>query len=133
MRHLLILLTLIFGSNLAFAEGASKANSVEAGAELNLYMAEAKGCYWCARWNKDISHIYPKTAEGIAAPLKRYNLYSDKPTVDFARKVTFTPTFILVRDGKELGRIEGYPGEDFFWPLLTQLFQKADIELKTES
>ena len=33
----------------------------------------------------------------------------------------FTPTFILVADGREAGRIEGYPGEDFFWGLLAKM------------
>ena len=34
------------------------------------------------------------------------------------------PTFVLVEDGRELGRIEGYPGEDFFWGLLGKLLEK---------
>ncbi len=33
----------------------------------------------------------------------------------------FTPTFVLFDDGREIGRIEGYPGEDFFWGLLQNL------------
>ena len=35
--------------------------------------------------------------------------------------IRFTPTFVLVDDGREIGRIEGYPGEDFFWGLLERL------------
>ena len=37
---------------------------------------------------------------------------------------SFTPTFVLVEDGKEIGRIEGYPGEDFFWPMLGALLDR---------
>ena len=98
-------------------------------AETYLLMAEEDGCYWCARWNEEISAQYPKTAEGQAAPLRRYDLYSESPDVDFARRVRFTPTFILVRDGTELGRIEGYPGEDFFWGLLGMMLEEARIDL----
>ncbi len=101
-----------------------------AAAEPRLLMAEEQGCYWCARWNEEISHIYPKTAEGRAAPLERYDLHSDTPDVLFAKRVHFTPTFILVDDGQELGRIEGYPGEDFFWGLLTMMFNEAGIALE---
>lgn len=100
-----------------------------AAADPVLLMAEEDGCYWCARWNDEIGPIYPKTPEGRAAPLQRFDLYSDRPDVEFARRVSFTPTFILVDDGKELGRIEGYPGEDFFWPLLTQLLNDANVSL----
>ncbi len=43
----------------------------------------------------------------------------------------FTPTFVLIQNGKELGRIEGYPGPDFFWALLDQLLQKTAPEPAT--
>lgn len=92
-----------------------------------LLMAEEKGCFWCARWNAEIGPIYPKTAEGQAAPLVRYDLHSDSPDVEFARSVRYTPTFILVDDGVEVNRIEGYPGEDFFWGLLAMMLDKAGI------
>ncbi|WP_144435490.1 thioredoxin domain-containing protein [Roseovarius atlanticus] len=98
-------------------------------AETYLLMAEEDGCYWCAQWNEEVSATYSKTPEGQAAPLRRYDLYSETPDVDFARRVRFTPTFILVRDGTELGRIEGYPGEDFFWGLLGKMLEEARIDL----
>ncbi|MEM9248135.1 MAG: hypothetical protein AAGB05_05475 [Pseudomonadota bacterium] len=104
-----------------------------ASAEPVLLMAEEEGCYWCARWNEEIAHIYPKTVEGQAAPLQRYDLHGESPDVAFDRRVHFTPTFILVDDGKELGRIEGYPGEDFFWGLLGMMFEDAGISLDQAS
>ena len=98
-------------------------------AEPYLLMAEEPGCYWCGKWNAEIGPIYPKTAEGGSAPLRRYDLRRDSPPVAFERKVRFTPTFILVQDGKEVARIEGYPGEDFFWGLLAAMLEQADIPL----
>lgn len=100
-----------------------------AAAEPVLYMAEEAGCMWCARWNAEIGPVYPKTPEGSAAPLVRYDLRQGVPGVEFARRVHFTPTFILVEDGRELGRIEGYPGEDFFWGLLGMLMADNGISL----
>ena len=41
----------------------------------------------------------------------------------------FTPTFVLVREGRELARIEGYPGEDFFWGLLAAMLRDAGVTL----
>jgi thioredoxin-related protein len=47
----------------------------------------------------------------------------------YARPVNFTPTFILMDDGQELGRIEGYPGENFFWAVLEKLLaEKTNFE-----
>ncbi|MEP5757861.1 MAG: hypothetical protein ABJ327_00840 [Litoreibacter sp.] len=98
-----------------------------------LLMAEEDGCFWCARWNAEIGHIYPKTTEGRTAQLQRYDLHSETPDVVFERSVRFTPTFILVEDGKEVGRIEGYPGQDFFWGQLSMMFQRAEIPLDQAS
>ncbi len=104
-----------------------------AAAEPFLLMAEEAGCYWCAKLNKEIADIYPKTAEGQAAPLQRYDLNSETPDVVFEKRVHFTPTFILVSEGREIGRIEGYPGEDFFWGLLGMMIEKAGIPLDKAS
>lgn len=98
-------------------------------ADTKLIMVEEHGCIWCDRWNEEISDIYPKTAEGKAAPLHRIDIHAARPDgITFARGLHFTPTFVLVVDGGEVARIEGYPGEDFFWGLLGQMLTKAEIE-----
>jgi len=100
-------------------------------AEPVLLMAEEDGCFWCERWHEEIAEIYPKTPEGQAAPLQRFDLHGDHPEgVTFTSRVRFTPTFILVDNGVELGRIEGYPGEDFFWGLLGMMLERADIAVE---
>ncbi|MGJ8622136.1 MAG: hypothetical protein ACSHW1_05110 [Yoonia sp.] len=97
-------------------------------AETTLVMAEEPGCIWCARWNAEIAPIYPKTPEGQAAPLRRVNISEPIPEdIAFARRVNFTPTFVLLVDGVERSRIEGYPAGDFFWGLLGQMLEKEGI------
>ncbi len=98
-----------------------------------LLMAEEDGCFWCAKWDEEIAHIYPKTDEGRTAPLHRYDLHAETPQYELEKRVYFTPTFILVSEGKEVGRIEGYPGEDFFWGLLTMMFEDAGVPIEKES
>lgn len=98
---------------------------------LTLYMVEQPGCIYCARWNAEVGDAYHLTAEGRAAPLQRIDLHATLPEgVTFARKAAFTPTFVLVRDGQELERIEGYPGEDFFWGLLGVMLKNAGVTLE---
>jgi len=48
--------------------------SAMARAETVLLMAEEDGCYWCARWHDEIADTYPKTDEGMRAPLRRYDI-----------------------------------------------------------
>lgn len=95
-------------------------------AELRLMMVEEDTCPWCAQWHEEIGPIYPKTQEGKIAPLVRQDIYTILPQgVTTTQGLHFTPTFILLRDGQEIDRIEGYPGEDFFWSLLNMMLQRA--------
>ena len=103
------------------------ASAVTAAADLTLVMVEEDGCVWCARWNDEIAHIYPKTPEGQSAPLRRIDIHTALPDdLTFARRLSFTPTFVLMQDNLEISRIEGYPGEDFFWGLLEKMLEIAD-------
>ncbi len=101
-------------------------------AEVQLLMAEEQGCVYCARWNAEIADIYPKTPEGQTAPLVRYDLQREKAPAELAMKVRFTPTFILVQDGMEIDRFEGYPGEEFFWSLLRMMLERSDIKIEKD-
>lgn len=86
-----------------------------------LVMVRQDGCHYCEQWEADVGSAYHKTDEAERAPLRRVDITALPDDVDFDGAPVFTPTFVLVEDGRELGRIEGYPGEHFFWPLLAQL------------
>lgn len=117
------------------AVAAATVLSVPAWAETRLVMAEETGCMWCAQWNETIAPIYPKTPEGQAAPLMRIDIHDNLPEgLIFASALRFTPTFVLMQDGQEVRRIEGYPGEDFFWGLLQVMLDQAGVDYsKAES
>jgi hypothetical protein len=90
-----------------------------------LLMFRRAGCPWCAKWDQAIAPVYPQTEEAKHAPLRTVDLdHASVPEVSLARPVRYTPTFVLVDQGREVGRIEGYPGEDFFWGLLDDLIAK---------
>lgn len=96
-------------------------------AEMTLVMVEEPGCMWCARWHAEVGPEYPITPEGLAAPLHRVTMGA--PQIDDLTLISapvYTPTFLLIDEGQEVGRIEGYPGEEFFWWQLGQLLDRAD-------
>lgn len=88
-----------------------------------LVMVEQVGCSYCARWHAEVGDAYPLTDVGRFAPLRPVDLHRPLPgDLTLARRAVFTPTFVLVDDtGTEAARIEGYPGEDFFWTLLERM------------
>lgn len=89
---------------------------------LELVMVDRVGCGYCIAWKRDIGPAYPNTEMGQFAPLRTVDIGALKSSgIDLQGRVLFTPTFLLVEDDKELGRIEGNPGEEFFWHMLHQL------------
>lgn len=94
----------------------------------DLVMVAREGCLYCAQWDREIAPIYAKTEQGDRAPLRRVDKHDLPDDVTFASRPVFTPTFVLVEDGQELGRIEGYAGDEFFWFILDELLDEHGIE-----
>lgn len=91
-----------------------------------LLMFERKGCAYCLKFDHDVAPIYEKTEEGQRAPLRRVDLSDGTPRdVVLASPVRFTPTFVLVDEGREVGRITGYASDEAFWGLLGTIEDKG--------
>lgn len=94
-------------------------------AAAELVMVEQRGCVYCRMWHHDIGPgTYALTAEGAFAPLRLVDLHAPRPDdIAFASPLRITPTFVLVDEGRELARFEGYPGEDFFWGIVGMMLK----------
>ena len=96
------------------------ASSVSNSAELLLF--EDEYCSWCQLWDKEIGGIYNLTPESCQAELRRIDINESVPdNIHLSESIIYTPTFVLVHEKIERGRIVGYPGEDFFWGMLNEL------------
>ena len=112
------------GAGLMPARASSSGPPSDA-SDVRLIMVEQPGCAYCAAWDDEIAPAYGKTEEGRFAPLERADLHIGPPEgVEYDRKVRFTPTFVLVQDGEEIARMEGYVGQDFFWPLYRAMLER---------
>jgi hypothetical protein len=94
-----------------------------------LVMFEDPGCAWCQRWLAEVGPTYPQTTQGRMAPLRRVQI-RDQATAGIAleQPVTGTPTFVLTDDGREVGRIIGYPGAAYFYLELDRLLERLPQE-----
>ena len=106
IKHFHVFLLIIFPALLTAAE---------------LLMVRDDNCPWCAVWDEEIGPIYQKTPEGKFAPLTHVDLVESIYDIRILQSVIYTPTFILIENGVEIARLEGYPGEDFFWTLLEEM------------
>jgi hypothetical protein len=87
-----------------------------------LVMYRRAGCPYCAAFDREIAPAYPKTEIGKRLPLRQIDIHgAPDNSVKLKSRILYTPTFVLVEDGQERARIEGYPGEFFFWPRLENL------------
>jgi len=100
-----------------------------------LLMIESDDCPYCRKFDREIADIYPKTKEGMLAPLVRHHLGDEIPKRYAALDITsntITPTFILIENGKEVDRLVGYNSDEFFWYLLADLFNSLETQLETQ-
>jgi thioredoxin-related protein len=85
------------------------------------------GCPWCEKFDREIAPAYAKTTEGKRAPLRRVDIGKPQPgDIAFILRERFTPVFVLIDNGREIGRIRGYPGDAFFYGLLANLIAQMD-------
>lgn len=97
-----------------------------------LVMFESAGCAYCRVWDEQIGGIYPRSDLAETAPLRRVDIDDPRPDdLSEVESVVFTPTFVLVDDGAEIGRITGYIGEFQFWGLLQRMV--TDLKASRET
>lgn len=97
-----------------------------------LLMLEQAGCSWCLRFDREIASIYPKTEQGGIAPIRRVDINEEWPAdLDGIARERFTPTFVLMHEGVEYGRLRGYSGDEFFWFLLDEMISKLPPDALT--
>lgn len=92
---------------------------------LELVMFGKNGCVWCARWERDIGAVYQEAEEARIAPLRRMDIRDqESAALELEEPIIYTPTFVLVDRGAEIGRITGYRGEADFWDKLQDMLPR---------
>lgn len=82
-----------------------------------LVMLERHNCPWCLRWLAEIGErAWNQSNLGRRAPLRRVDTARGLPEdLRHLQDWRVTPSFILLADNQEIGRIIGYQGDLFFW------------------
>jgi len=93
--------------------------SAEQNTPLELVFITSEHCPFCKAWERDVGQIYDSTAYGQKARLSRVELTdADSALPTGSADVFGTPTFLIVGNDTEIGRIEGYQSSEmFFWAL----------------
>ena len=90
-------------------------------ADTRLVMVTSDYCPFCRAWERDVGAVYDKSPYASVLPLTRVDVGSGMPAgVALLKPVVGTPTFLIIRDGKEIERQRGYDDAEMFWWWLSE-------------
>jgi len=90
-------------------------------AKLALIMFTSDHCPYCMAWEREVGTVYDKSTYAETLPLTRLEYGSSIPDdIKIAEPVLGTPTFVILENGTETGRITGYSGAEMFWWQLSE-------------
>ena len=92
-----------------------------AAADSRLIMVTSDHCSYCQAWELDVGAVYDKSPYAPTLPLTRVDIGSKKlEDVTFQKPVVGTPTFLIIHNGQEIDRQNGYIGAEMFWWWLSE-------------
>jgi thioredoxin-related protein len=90
-----------------------------------LLVVGSRHCPYCVAWEREIGRTYSDSEVGRQAPVRHLDIDAKRPAdLSRIRGLEVTPTFVLVEEGQEVGRITGYDGKQAFWPQLRKLLSR---------
>lgn len=91
-------------------------------ASLELVVIEAEGCIYCQIFRRDVLPSYRASPRSRVVPLRFVDL--NQPEADrlaIKAPIDVVPTAILMKDHREVGRIDGYVGPEAFFHSVNRL------------
>ena len=96
-----------------------------AAADSRLIMVTSDYCPSCQAWELDVGKVYDKSPYATTLPLTRVEIGSKMPgSVTFQKPVVGTPSFLIIHNGQEIGRQNGYFDAEMFWWWLSEYAAK---------
>ena len=92
--------------------------------DLRLVMFTSKDCPVCQAWEREVGSVYKKSHYQVALPLTRVNFSAGiSDLMSLQEPIIGTPTFVILRNGEEEGRILGFNDTEIFWWELSSFVQ----------
>jgi len=85
-------------------------------------VVEIDNCIYCGLFRRDVAPAYTTSPRAKSAPLRYVNINApDVDRLSLQAPIDTVPTVLVVDNGREVGRISGYVGPEFFFHSLSQL------------
>lgn len=96
--------------------------SAPSSADAELIVIEVEGCLYCKVFRRDVLPGYLASPRSKEAPI-RFVDYNTQTAADLPLHgpVTIVPTFVMIKDNREVGRLPGYVGRSEFLRAVTHM------------
>ena len=122
---------LLFVVLFAFPIAASRAGldlsaPVASGANVELIVVEASECIYCTVFRRDVLPSYQASEQARSVPVRFLDV-NDRAVEQLGLDgpINIVPTFVVMKNNKEIGRIPGYVGPENFYHTINYLLSTA--------
>jgi hypothetical protein len=90
--------------------------------DLEVVLFEHADCVYCQVFRRDVLPKYHIAARVAAPPLRFVDIgKDDASSLNLTSRIDMVPTAVVIREGREVGRIVGYWGSASFFQLLAHI------------
>lgn len=111
-----------WGLSTAVKAGLDVDAHIPAGPTMELVVMEAPGCIYCTLFRRDVLPSYAASERAKDVPVRFVDINDESAdALGLEGPVDVVPTFIVLRNNHEIGRIPGYLGPEFFFHSINYL------------
>lgn len=128
MRHhvLFIAVSALVGISVSAGHAGLDVEAPLPASNLELVVMEAEGCTYCELFRRDVLPAYQVSERAKDMPIRFLDINDATPeTLGLESDIDIVPTFIVLKNHKEVGRIPGYMGPEFFFHSINHLVSSA--------
>ena len=122
MRSVAIALAFIIAIAIAAPPGDAARDIAGSAAGDELVVFETRPCPYCELFRRDVIADYQRSQQAAAVAIRFVDIaHVDVTKLALSGPLTMVPTTVLMRQGREAGRIAGYTAPDTFARLVAHL------------
>ena len=128
MRHhaLFIAVAAMVGISVSASHAGLDVEAPLPTSNLELIVMEAEGCTYCDLFRRDVLPSYQASERAKDMPIRFLDINdATAEELGLDSPVDIVPTFVVLKDHKEVGRIPGYVGPEFFFHSINHLISSA--------
>lgn len=97
-----------------------------ASGNLQLIVMEAPGCIYCTIFRRDVLPAYEVSERGKEMPVRFVDVNDvEQSGIGLDAPIDILPTFVVIKDNHEVGRIPGYVGPENFYHSINYLLSSS--------